>query len=78
MPTGTSSIKKDTNDSKWIIQAQEKGWPLSKKYRWANRECSLKECLQREPRIDARAATKNEPGLKRRALRAMDDHSFLV
>jgi hypothetical protein len=38
----------------------------------------FKQKLSQEPVIHARAATKNEPGLKRRPLRAADDGSYMV
>jgi hypothetical protein len=80
LPAGTSSNKITTADpaGPTLAAARSKGWPYSKKAAWANSQLKLSELLSKQPRIDARGATKNEPGLKRRALRAADDCSYLI
>jgi hypothetical protein len=79
LPGGSSSIK----DPKWQTRHHQFSSVInkcaaSKKLTHANREMSLHQILQRKPEIKTRAATKNEPGLKRRPLHAADDHSYLA
>nr|WAK73612.1 RNA-dependent RNA polymerase [Phytophthora palustris toti-like virus 4] len=45
---------------------------------WFDRSLTLEGLLDSKPGIHCRAATKNEPGLKRRPLHATDDVSFLI
>lgn len=80
LPTGTTSEsrKKYMEQNPNIKRGIERGAPVSKAMWWANKKFSLEKMLNTEPKIVARAATKNEPGLKRRALRAADDVSYLV
>jgi hypothetical protein len=79
LPGGSSSIK----DPIWQSRHPEfspvaSKCSSSKKLTHANRPMSLDEILARKPEIRTRAATKNEPGLKRRPLHAADDYSYLA
>jgi hypothetical protein len=78
MPGGTSSHKERLQNNDVTKAAAEKGWSYSKKAAWADVELSLHQLLSLEPKMVVRSATKNEPGLKRRALRASDDESYLI
>lgn len=81
VPTGTSSMQREhvAGPNKHFMEAASAvGWPVSKKAVWTDRRLDLDALLQTKPRIEARGATKNEPGLKRRPLRAADDTSYLI
>jgi hypothetical protein len=83
LPTGTSSIK----NTEWIAKAglesqwhdAIRGQRRSKALQLAGKEFSwIKTVFNREPAMQCRFATKNEPGLKRRPLRALDDAAFAI
>jgi hypothetical protein len=79
LPGGSSSIK----DPKWHQRHGEfksviNKCAASKKLTHANRPMSLHDILARKAQICTRAATKNEPGLKKRPLHAADDYSYLA
>lgn len=76
LPGGTSS-QRDTDRLPRAFAAV-KGEARTKKVMVANNTGGLRSLLSSRPAIVARAATKNEPGLKRRPLRAADDVSYLV
>jgi len=81
LPTGTTSIKHASAGDpahELMDAAAAVGWPLSKKARWANLRLKLDDLLGRRPQMVSRCATKNEPGLKKRPLRAADDHAYLI
>jgi len=79
MPGGTSSEK----TGNWHALAEQcdldpKILINSKKMVWATQPLDLGQLLKQTPAINARAATKNEPGLKRRPLHAANDTSYLI
>jgi hypothetical protein len=79
LPQGTSSLEKSAGKQPLIERwATDKAVPRTKKMAWLNRPMELDSILKREPAIECRAATKNEPGRKRRPLHAADDYSFLA
>jgi hypothetical protein len=79
MPQGSSSQPKSHGRECLAEKFQnDKAINRTKKMAWFDRNLSLQELLAKTPGLHCRAATKNEPGQKRRALHAADDISFLM
>jgi hypothetical protein len=79
LPGGSSSVKQDVWDKAWgPLKTVKAKCQRSKKLVHGQEEMSLDELLAHKPAIRTRAATKNEPGLKRRPLHAADDTSYLI
>jgi hypothetical protein len=80
-PSGTSSVDKNRRVEIGKYSERSRGLRWSKCTAWSVcrdiDETKISEKQDKVPEMVARPATKNEPGLKRRVLRACDDYTFL-